>query len=422
MGRIGVGALKTGMVLAEDVKDGNGRMLLNAGVSLTDKHLRIFKIWGVSEVDVEGVSREAVDQEEVADIDPALLAAVEAYQAERFRHNDTGLDHVAELLRYCTLRRAREMQAKGQGAEALPPLRPARAAEDQEAASQTGALPPVDPHSLVAEELSLGSLPMIFHKLVEVINDSRSSASDVAEIISNDTDLSARLLKLVNSAFYGMRSKIDTISRAVAIIGSNQLVSLAMGISVIQVFKGIPEDIIRMQDFWTHSLGCGLSARILASYHKTPNTERFFVAGLLHDIGRLVIFKCLPGYAKATIDTARRENILVRKAEAQVLGFTHEKLGGILLKRWKFPVSLEKNVRFHHVMDAAPNRLEAAIILFADAMVHALELGSSGERYVPAIPPVAWDTLGLPPTVISQTATQLDYQLDEVVKFFTSDD
>jgi HD-like signal output (HDOD) protein len=416
MGKINVNSLKVGMILAEDVKDRNGRLLLSSGLALTDKHIRILKIWGVPEADIEGVSRENVEEEVLANIPEEFLEAAREYMAVRFRHNDPEHEAVAELMRYCTMRKAQEMLRQKLKPGDLVPPRPEQAGE-----GGLERLPDMDPYALIHEDLKLGSLPVIFHKLVEVVNDSRSSATDVAEIISNDTDLSARLLRVVNSAFYGLRSKVDTISRAVAVLGSNQLVSLAMGISVITFFKGIPDELIDMRSFWKHSISCGVGARLLASYHKTPNTERFFVGGLLHDIGRLIIYKLLSGEAKVMLDEARRSGRILTDVEKERLGFGHHKLGGILLQKWKFPVSLEKNVRFHHEAHKAPNRLEASIMLFADIMANALELGSSGERMVPVLREEAWETLDLPLSIISQTGMQMDYQVDEILHFFTND-
>ncbi|MBG0776885.1 MAG: HDOD domain-containing protein [Desulfovibrionaceae bacterium] len=420
MGKINITSLKPGMVLADTVLDRNGRLLLGKGVELAEKHLRIMKIWGVTEADVEGVTQESVEEELFKELDPAVLEAAGEYVRSRFVNNDLEHEAVAELVRLCTYRIAEEVSASSSVPGGLVSEEAARGAADAPDLPYPG-IREIDPYKLVHDDMKLGSLPMVFHKLVEVVNDSRSSASDVAEVIGNDIDLSARLLKVVNSSFYGLQSKIDTISRAVAVIGSNQLVSLAMGFSVITFFKGIPDSLINMRSFWTHSIACGIAARILASYHNTPNTERFFVAGLLHDIGRLVMYKTLPDPSLAALEMARRKDMLLFEAEREVLGFTHHKLGGIVLKRWKCPVSLEKNVQYHHEPERAPNRLEASILQFADIMANALEMGSSGERLVPRLEPSMWDTLGLPLSVISQTAAQMDYQVSEIVQFFTQE-
>jgi HD-like signal output (HDOD) protein len=424
MGVISLNAVKPGMTLAQDVRDRNGRLLIRVGNPLTDGHVRILKIWGVVEIDVVGFDRDEIESVRSAGIDPKILAAAEAQVADLFRHNDPKLPAVAELMRFCTLRKAQELQAQGVNQGAATDMA-ADLARQQDALSATVVASPgqpIDPLRFLTEDTTFGSLPLVFHKLLEVINDPRSSATDVAEVISKDTDLSVRLLRIVNSAFYGIRSKIDTISRAVTIIGSNQLLSLAMGVTVINFFRGIPNTLANMDSFWRHSVSCGIAARLIASYHRTPNTERFFVTGLLHDIGRLLIFKELPAYGQAVLLTARARKSLLPPVEEKILGFTHHKLGGILLKHWKFPVSLEKNVRYHHEPHKAVNKNEAAVILLADLLAHALGHGSSGEIYAPRLSASTWDGLGLPLSFLAQTAIQVDYQLDEILKFFMTDD
>ncbi len=421
MGKLSVNAIKPGMVLESEVKDRNGRMLLGTGTLLNEKHLRILKIWGVEEADIKGVSGDsaAVDEAFPEDLDQDVLDRAEDFVRQRFVGSDLNYPPVRELIKFCTLRKAKEAMALD--GQVLPTHR-AMTTSEKASIEELKFLQLIDPADLIQEDMKLGSLPIIFHRLVDVVNDSRSSAMDIAEVIGNDPDLSARLLRVVNSAFYGLSSKIDTITRAVAIIGGNQLVSLAMGISVITYFKGIPNDLINMFSFWRHSIACGVGAKILAGHHKTPNTERFFVAGLLHDIGRLVIFKNAPDHGRRALGLARTQKKHLIDAENEVLGFGHDKMAGYLLKRWKLPVSLEKNVRFHHSVPQASNKLEAAILQVADIMTNAMELGCSGEFLVPPLGKDTWETLGLPVAVIPQSMAQMECQTDEIVQFFTQEE
>lgn len=417
MGTLSLAALKAGMRLTADVVDRNGRKLLPGGELLTEQSLRVMKIWGVTEAQVDGAGQDGEDGLP-DEISPEVYEAARHRTAERFRHNDASLPVVQELMRLCSLRLARrvsELQAEG--------------AENPFAVLEEPVVPkpgmpqpdPVEAQALMQEDMKLGSLPSVFHKLVEVVNDSRSSATDVAEVIANDTDLAARLLRIVNSPFYGLRARIDTISRATAIIGSNQLVSLAMGVSVISSFKGVPHALVSMRHFWEHSIACGVAARILASHHRAPNTERFFVAGILHDIGRLVIYKRLPDHASHLLYVAQQRGSLVHQCEKEVVGFTHDRLAGMLLKAWKCPVSLEKNVRYHHLPGMAHNTLEAALMSVADVLANALEMGTSGERLVPVLDSAAWEALGLPVSLLWQTAVQMDYQVAEIVRLMEVD-
>ncbi len=420
MGRIPVNALKPGMILEGEVRDRNGRLLLEAGKQICERHLRVFKIWSVVDVAV----REDEEAEPVADVaeecDAALLAAVRRYQQARFACNDLSHPACAELFRICVERLVRMSPMLGLSPQIL---------EGRSLGLRTGACAPEQvktgrqtssPEELLRLDKGLGTLPMVFHKLVDVVNDPRSSALDAAEVISYDPQLSARLLKVVNSTFYGMRMEVDSVSRAVAIIGGNQLLSLAMGLSVVSAFKGIPADMVDMEGFWRHSVACGIAARLLAGFRSAPNTERFFVSGLLHDVGRLAFFSQSPKRAREVLENARGAGRMLVEQERLDLGLDHCTLGRVLLEHWKLPLSLESNVAFHHDYENGPSRQDAALLQLADALVNALELGSSGERYVPRAPGDLWETVGVPPSAISQVVEQIDLQLEDILRFFTN--
>ncbi len=420
MPRMPLNALKPGMVLAEEIRDRNGRLLLDAGVVLEQRHLRIFKIWSVVEAVVQDDDTDEEDNGECS-VSPELLAAVQQYQRARFAHNNAEAEVVARLMKLCVERMARKASQQGSspGVVAGRSLALETGPKQRPSGQEGSADLAFDPEKLIREELTMGTLPMIFHKLVDVVNDPRSSALDAAEVIENDPELSVRLLKIVNSTFYGMRARVESVSRAVAIIGGNQLLSLAVGLSVVTAFKGIPAEMVDMESFWRHSVGCGIAARLLAGHHNAPNTERFFVGGLLHDIGRLAFYAELPDKARRVMERARAEGRLLVDQEVHDFGFSHCRLGGLLLETWKLPLSLENNVSFHHDPKRAQHRLEASILHVADVLVNALELGTSGERYVPRLDLEAWEHLQISPAVLIQVAEQLEMQLDDILRFFT---
>ena len=130
---------------------------------------------------------------------------------------------------------------------------------------------------LVNDTVELASLPNVVMRAMEVLNHPHTSASAIGEIIGEDPALTTRLLRIVNSAFYGFPSRIDTISRAITIVGTLELTDLILGSSAIQVFYRLPNQLINMQGFWEHSLYSGVVARVLARYLRAPNTERCFV-------------------------------------------------------------------------------------------------------------------------------------------------
>lgn len=272
------------------------------------------------------------------------------------------------------------------------------------------------PEKLVKETKSISSLPSTFTRLNDAVNSSRSSTLDIAKIIGEDAGLTARLLRIANSSFYAFPTKIDTITKAVTIIGTNQLRDLTLGTSVIALFEGMPID-INMETFWRHSIACGVTARILATYRRETNVERFFVAGLLHDIGRLILFLKLPNETSEVLRKAKSENELLHKIEKDMFGFDHADVGGALLKLWKIPEHTATAVGFHHRPTKLRNfHVDATVIHVSDIIVHAMQMGNSGEDFAPSLDNNAWEQLGLPESVLSSTLTQLQQQYDEAVE------
>jgi HD-like signal output (HDOD) protein len=266
------------------------------------------------------------------------------------------------------------------------------------------------------KRVDISTLPTIYLRLDEAISNSQTSIAEIGAIISEDAGISTRLLKLVNSSFYGFPSRIDTISRAVMIVGTHQLRDLALATSVMQMFEGIPEDLINMESFWKHSLACGIAAKVVCSYKNAPNKESFFVAGVLHDVGRLLMFKNIAAEYREVLGLASAEGRLTYEIERERLGFDHAAVGAHLLHLWKLPVFLEELVACHHRPGKAVRYpLEAAILHVADFLVNALELGSSGERFAPRLDDSAWTLTGLPANGIPDVLSEVEGQFSDVV-------
>ncbi len=248
--------------------------------------------------------------------------------------------------------------------------------------------------SLINDNIKIFSLPSIFLHLNNAVNDLHSSVTDIGNIISEDQGLTARILKLANSPLYGFPSKIETISKAVLIIGTKQIRDLTLATSIIRVFEGIPEDFITMESFWRHSIACGVIARIIAGYRREPNVETFFTAGILHDIGRLIMYTKMPAECRNILSQVAKQPQLLFKVERESLGFNHTDVGGLLLKEWKLPQDLSEAVANHHSPDKPLQYpVEAAAIHIADILAHAMQLGNSGEKYIPRLSEEAWAKL-----------------------------
>lgn len=274
-----------------------------------------------------------------------------------------------------------------------------------------------NPEDLLKGLVQVSSLPVIYSKINEAVSDPRSSMKDISTIISDDPGLTSRLLQMVNSAFYSFPSKIETVSRALFIVGTQQVRDLALATSVMSLFKGIPEDLVNMESFWKHSVACGIAAKILATYRRCEmNVERFFAAGIIHDIGRLIIYKKIPEKAREMLLRSKAEGKLLTAVEKESMGYDHSDLGRVLVNYWNLPPSLEEVVAYHHSpKNARRYPIETAVVHVADIIAHAMQLGSSGERYIPCLDEKAWEVIGIPTSVLSPTIDQLEREVHDVV-------
>ena len=271
------------------------------------------------------------------------------------------------------------------------------------------------PERIVRETHSLSSLPTVYYQLVEAIEKPTSSNRDIERILHSDSGLAARLLRIANCALYAFPSKIDTIGRAITVIGTAQLRELTLAASVIKMFDDIPNDVVNMQSFWTHSIACGICARALAGYRREPNTERLFVAGLLHDIGRVLMFSKIPQQAGEAMQQAAHTGELLFKVERELIGFDHAAVGYALLHQWKLPPQIVNAVHYHHRPALNNLNCDAAIVHLADIITNAMQLGSSGEKNVPPLDSKAWDQIGLSPSILVPVTEQLMRQCDETI-------
>ena len=276
------------------------------------------------------------------------------------------------------------------------------------------------PQDLIGEENEIiFSLPKIYFELQEALSDPDKTFQDLCEIIGFDPALSARLLKIVNSPFYGFPSEIETISHAISIIGMDQLTDLALATLVIHQFRGIPNNLFNMEKFWRHSMACGVAARSIADFRGEKNVERFYLAGILHDIGRLVIFKKEPALARDTFyrSKERQENIYL--SEQKLMGFDHADVGRELLKAWKLPPRLVEAVGCHHQpQNAKAFPVDAAIIHTSDYIVHVMQAGSDAEFSEPQLYPKSWEIIGLSADDFEFMKDKVKQQYEGIVDLF----
>ncbi|MCU7850720.1 MAG: HDOD domain-containing protein [Candidatus Thiodiazotropha sp. (ex Monitilora ramsayi)] len=264
------------------------------------------------------------------------------------------------------------------------------------------------PQTLVENIDQLVSLPDVCIRVNELVDSANYSATRVAEVISQDVDISARLLRLVNSALFGLQSKVDTISRAVAIAGSDEVRSLVMATTAVRSFTGIPEELVNMATFWRHSIMTGVMSQLLATHTKTLHSERLFVMGMLHDVGRLVIYLTLPEKAREILLVTGGDDWVSAEAEEDALGFNHMDVGAELMRAWGLPEGLEMVARHHHrPSEARDHQRDVALVHIAWAVARGETAGFSVDEMLWAIDPVAWEVTGLSPQIVAPMVEEM---------------
>lgn len=277
----------------------------------------------------------------------------------------------------------------------------------------------LDPLELIESVPTLGSPPAVYQRLVEVLDDPRSGPHEVAAVLGQDPALTARLLRLANSAYFAFDRPVDSVHQAVSFIGLTHVRDVALATSVTSAFREVPPDLIHLEDFWRHSVAVGIGARMLAGIRRETNVERFFVAGMLHDVGRLVLFVSAPEAARAVLELARERECLLYEAEMELTGIDHGTIGGALMERWNMSASLVECVALHHrPQQAQAHQVETATIHLADLIANALRLGRSGERCVPPRWLGVWETLDLDPALLNELMTAIGEEYHNLVGAF----
>ncbi len=279
----------------------------------------------------------------------------------------------------------------------------------------------IDPEELIRRAPDLGSPPAVYQRLVEVLDHPRSGSHEVAAVIGQDTSLTARLLRLANSAYFAFDRPVDSVHQAVSMIGATHVRDIALATSVTSVFRQVPADLINLDEFWRHSLAVGIGARMLAGMRREPNVERFFVGGMLHDVGRLVFYTQAPNDARIVLRHAKNHECLLYEAEMELAGCDHGTIGGALMERWNMPASLVESVALHHrPAEAKAYPVETCTIHLADLIANALKLGRSGERMVPPRWIGMWDALSLDPAALPDLMSSMEEEFERVVGAFSS--
>ncbi len=238
---------------------------------------------------------------------------------------------------------------------------------------------------------SLPTIPSVVKKMCAIVESPNTSAQDLGNLISRDQVLSAKVLKLVNSPFYGFSGRISTITHAIVLLGFNVVKGIVLSASVFdimeQTFKGL----------WKHSLGTSVVAQYLAKRYGIAEPEEVSVAGLLHDLGKVAINTVFPKYFESILDYQQKNNSYLFESERNVLGVDHAIIGSWLAKHWNLPLSLQEPIKYHHFPHRSQfTKKRTSIVFLSDMLVKALGFGTSGDNnLVQSIPPFVLKVLDI---------------------------
>ncbi len=253
-----------------------------------------------------------------------------------------------------------------------------------------GNLDPRDLRKKIELLETLPTIPNVLKKLIAVIENPRTSLQEVSKFISNDPVLTMRVLKMVNSPIYGFPGRISSVSQGVVLLGLNVVKGLLLGVSVFELMQKA------MIGLWEHSLGCAVTARIIAKRRSIKEFEEIFVAGLLHDLGKVILILRFPVEYMKFMEGAEHGDAVICKAEKEVFGVTHADVAIWLTEKWSFPKGLVEIIGNHHRPGVSRYaRVETAIVHISDILVRARGLGFAGDHSVPVVNPGAWKLLGL---------------------------
>lgn len=258
----------------------------------------------------------------------------------------------------------------------------------------------------------LPPLPSIVLDLISSFEREDVDVALLAEKISRDQALSAKMLRLANSSFYGLPSKVSTVNQAIVVLGFDTARALAVAGNVIESFEAEKAGEIDVAEFWRHSIATALCARALARHARLPQ-DHAFIAGLLHDIGRMVLASGFPEHYAQVVDYCVREGTTLGEAELRVLGVDHQRVGQLLGEAWKFPVAIQRAIGQHHVPPNTELANLAGLIHAANAVVQALDLGSSEHTAVPRLHDATWTSLHISFEQLQEACRETEAQFEE---------
>ncbi len=270
--------------------------------------------------------------------------------------------------------------------------------------------------SALGEISHIATLPEVTMKIIKLVEDPTSTAQDLNKVISNDPALGARILKVVNSAFYGLPGQIGSINRAIVLLGLNAVKNIAIAASLAKLFRGgkIAPD-FDARDLWSHSIACATGSRLLADKAGLGLPDEAFLAGLIHNLGIMVEIQSRRSQFIEALELMASEGLTLREAETRAIGANHEQFGAGICKAWKFPPSFMNVTSFHHHPTDLPanTRKLTMLVHLADVIAAHEGHGWAGGTETTELNPEILQELKLDIAAVNEVIEALPAAMDE---------
>jgi len=260
---------------------------------------------------------------------------------------------------------------------------------------------------------TLPTIPSVLKQILGVMENPGTSLQEVSEFISNDPVLTIKILKMVNSPIYGFPGRISSVSQGVVLLGLNVVKGLLLGISVFDLMQKA------MIGLWEHSLGCSSAARVIARRKGIKEFEEVSIAGLLHDLGKVILVIQYPDEYEKLVNEAESKGMLIYDAEREHFGVTHAEIVTWMTEKWSFPKNLVEMIGNHHRPGTSQyTHMETAIVHLSDILVRARGFGYAGDHLVPAVNQNAWKLLGLTEDDLKEVLKEAEEGMEAAANLF----
>ncbi len=278
---------------------------------------------------------------------------------------------------------------------------------------------------LVEKLRDIPTLSVVVQKVMELVNNPKTSAAQIADVLKKDQVLTAKVLRLVNSSFYNLSTEVTDVSRALAFLGFNSISMLVLGTSVFSAFQIKKATYFNVLEFWRHSLSSAIAAELIAKKIKISKPEEAFSCGLLHDVGKIALFTIEPELLKKVVETAKDKSISFSDAESLLEIPSHTVLGERLATKWQLPLLIQKTIRYHH-RDIEPmesifpaHKPTIMIASLGNVMAKRFKVGESGDLTEPDYQGNYLKLLNLSPEKLLEIEKQFPSEMDRASSFLS---